>query len=83
MRYNFDKNKWINSRNEPYDYSSIMHYGPRAFSINRQYTILAKNGQNIGQRQGLSASDVKQAKKMYGCAMQRHCVASCMENCLV
>ena len=44
-----------------------MHYGPKAFSRNGQYTMLATNQQSIGQRQGLSASDIKQANILYGC----------------
>ena len=42
-----------------------MHYGPKAFSKNGWDTITAKNGHSIGQKQGLSAIDVAQAKTMY------------------
>jgi hypothetical protein len=48
-----------------YDYGSIMHYGPTAFSRNGQPTIVAKNGAEIGQRRGLSAGDVAAVKAMY------------------
>ena len=51
-----------------YDYDSIMHYGPKAFSRNGLATIVAKNGHSIGQRRGLSAIDVEQAKKLYKCS---------------
>lgn len=68
MRYNFNINNGINSRGIPYDYSSIMHYGPKAFSNNGGYTMLAKAGQLIGQRNGLSKADTQQANIMYGCA---------------
>ena len=52
-------------RSHGYDYESIMHYGPKAFSVNGRATISAKNNARIGQRQGLSAGDVAQAKTMY------------------
>lgn len=51
-----------------YDYGSIMHYGRTAFSKNDKETIRVvpgKQGQ-IGQRNGLSADDVKTIKEMYG-----------------
>ena len=66
MRYNFNTNSATHINDGiGYDYDSIMHYGPKAFSIDGSYTILAKNGQAIGQRQGLSVKDVQQAKQLY------------------
>ncbi len=66
MQYNFNK---ISSSyvydNIGYDYDSIMHYGPKAFSIDGSDTIVANNGQRIGQRQGLSYKDVQQAYQLY------------------
>ena len=65
----------INSREEPYDYGSIMHYGKNTFAKEvSQVTILAKRDPRteltpeIGQRQHLSAGDIRQTSKMYGCA---------------
>ncbi|XP_060806789.1 uncharacterized protein LOC106129860 isoform X1 [Amyelois transitella] len=54
--------------NLPYDYSSILHYPPKAFSRNGQYTILAdKNvGSKLGQRKGLSELDIEKVTMIYG-----------------
>ncbi|MGY8767468.1 MAG: M12 family metallopeptidase [Pirellulales bacterium] len=50
-----------------YDYHSIMHYGPKAFSKNDRPTIVPKQpGVQIGQRLGLSEGDVHAVKIMYG-----------------
>lgn len=48
-----------------YDYDSIMHYGPTAFSINGQPTITTLSGKPIGQRGGLSEGDVATIKAIY------------------
>ena len=48
-----------------YDFGSIMHYPRTAFSRNGQDTIVAVGGQAIGQRTGLSASDVAAVRAMY------------------
>lgn len=48
-----------------YDYASIMHYGSTAFSRNGQPTIIARDGQPIGQRNGLSEGDVAAALRLY------------------
>lgn len=48
-----------------YDYDSIMHYPPLAFSGNGRPTIVAKNGAPIGQRRGLSAGDIAAVKALY------------------
>jgi len=71
-RFNFKKYNWqmINAYGVPYDYESIMHYGGRAFSSNRQLTIetLDPKYQNvIGNRQGISFLDVKLINLMYDC----------------
>lgn len=54
---------------EPYDYGSIMHYGPKAFSKNGLATIVAlKHGGNqMGQRTALSANDIRQINQLYKC----------------
>ena len=49
-----------------YDYNSIMHYPPNAFSKNNpQPTIVPVGGRPIGQRTSLSQGDVASVKKMY------------------
>lgn len=48
-----------------YDFASIMHYGPTAFSANGKPTIVPLKGQSIGQREGLSAGDIAAVKALY------------------
>jgi astacin len=48
-----------------YDFGSIMHYPATAFSKNGEPTIVTKNGQSIGQRNGLSAGDVAAIRSIY------------------
>ncbi|GHF48538.1 hypothetical protein HNQ07_002633 [Deinococcus metalli] len=52
-----------------YDYGSIMHYPPDAFSINGQPTIVPRQalpaGVVMGQRTGLSAGDIAGVRAMY------------------
>ena len=72
----FKRNTYsVDYRGESYDYGSIMHYGPRAFSINRKPTLRVINQSEyerqgrprLGQREGLSKSDVRQLNRMYNC----------------
>lgn len=49
----------------PYNYNSIMHYPATAFSINGKPTIIAKGGEPIGQRQGLSKGDIEAIRTIY------------------
>ncbi|CAD5216825.1 unnamed protein product [Bursaphelenchus okinawaensis] len=62
----------IDQFNEPYDYSSIMHYGPYAFSANGKRTILARrNGANkMGQRVQFSEIDLRKINRLYQCDSQ-------------
>lgn len=48
-----------------------MHYNPKAFSKNGEFTIVPKDltfKDKIGQRRGLSPGDAQRIKNMYGCA---------------
>ena len=49
-----------------YDYGSIMHYGEYAFSKDKDPTIVTPDGQEIGQRDGLSDGDIAAVAEMYG-----------------
>lgn len=59
----------IDHLNEPYDYNSIMHYGPYAFTGNGLKTILAKRpgASRMGQRTGFSDIDLRKIRKLYYC----------------
>ncbi|XP_070501111.1 hatching enzyme 1.2-like [Chironomus tepperi] len=64
--------KKFNDFNTPYDYYSIMHYGPVAFSKNRntKRTIVPKIARYrnvIGQSPRLSLGDIKRINNMYNC----------------
>lgn len=48
-----------------YDYSSIMHYNSRAFSVNGRRTITGPRGVSFGQREALSDSDVRSVSNLY------------------
>ncbi|XP_072161589.1 hatching enzyme 1.2 isoform X1 [Bemisia tabaci] len=54
-----------------YDYASIMHYSPVAFTTNGEETIVPlkrdQKAQAMGQRQKLSAEDILKVQKMYSC----------------
>uniref|UniRef100_A0A1L8DQ68 Metalloendopeptidase n=1 Tax=Nyssomyia neivai TaxID=330878 RepID=A0A1L8DQ68_9DIPT len=52
----------------PYDYDSVMHYGPTAFSINGEDTIVARQeGAVFGQRNSMSLVDIRRLNRMYNC----------------
>ncbi|XP_075315903.1 low choriolytic enzyme, partial [Odontesthes bonariensis] len=56
------------SLNLPYDFGSIMHYGPAYFSIDGSKTLEPKeSGVEIGQRTRLSPLDIKKLNKLYKC----------------
>jgi hypothetical protein len=67
MTHNFNKYASVTTQGTKYDYGSLMHYKSGAFSKSGTQTILAKNGAAIGQRNGLSATDVKEINMLYHC----------------
>lgn len=65
-KYNFDQQLSAGKDFGDYDYQSIMHYGPMAFSKNGEKTIIPLvDGVEIGQRNHLSEKDILAIKAMY------------------
>lgn len=68
---NFEKmsEEEISSYGVSYDYESVLHYSPYAFSMNDRQTIeaLGDNSLNdkMGQRDGFSKGDIKKVNAMY------------------
>jgi len=61
--------------NTPYDFGSIMHQGPTAYSKTgpTQRLITMKSrvaGKTFGQSDGLSNDDIKRINRMYECKRQ-------------
>ncbi len=69
-----------------YDFGSIMHYGPTAFSKNGQATIVSKiSGKTFGQRTALSAGDKAGVNALYpngGCNTGGSTTSSVKEDCI-
>jgi hypothetical protein len=64
--HNFDKHVIDGRDLGNYDYCSIMHYPPKAFSRNNEDTIVTKPpGLPIGQREGLSSGDLAAIRDLY------------------
>lgn len=59
----------VDDLNTAYDYASVMHYSPTAFSKNGSPTITPKvMGVEIGQRRGFSEMDIYKINKLYNCS---------------
>lgn len=73
---NFKKNldSEVTDLNYPYDYDSIMHYGPFEGSKNdeRVITALKPGASNMGQRTGLSPTDIFKMNTLYDCPPNYH-----------
>eukprot|EP00933_Yihiella_yeosuensis_P039299 TRINITY_DN3327_c3_g1_i1.p1 TRINITY_DN3327_c3_g1~~TRINITY_DN3327_c3_g1_i1.p1 ORF type:complete len:405 (-),score=82.86 TRINITY_DN3327_c3_g1_i1:287-1501(-) len=69
--YSAFRTQFLAATSDPYDYSSLMHYGPDAFSEEgKGYAITGKDGKiprGMGQRAGFSRQDWAQINKMYSC----------------
>jgi hypothetical protein len=66
MEHNFDQHVTDGDDIGDYDYGSIMHYPPTAFSATGDPTIVAlRDGQEMGQRNGLSDADVAAVATLY------------------
>ena len=65
QKHNFDKHILDGTDLGKYDFGSIMHYPATAFSKNGLPTIVTKDDQPIGQRDGLSTGDVEAVKMLY------------------
>ena len=63
--HNFDKHESDATMIGDYDFSSIMHYSGKAFSVNGKDTIVTKDDESIGQRKGLSKGDIKAVREIY------------------
>lgn len=70
----FGKNDELKSFGQPYDYGSIMHYGPKYFAKNRKvYTIRARDPSiHIGQRDELSEFDIRKLNILYNCDQSKY-----------
>lgn len=69
FRHNFDQHIQDGIDIQAYDYGSIMHYPPQAFSVTQQPTIKPKNplppNVVMGQRISLSPGDIAAVEKIY------------------
>lgn len=71
--YNFDKydDSFISDLNTPYDYESVMHYGPYSFNKNSSVpsitTKIPEFNNVIGQSQDMSKIDLERLNRMYRC----------------
>ncbi|KAG9328934.1 hypothetical protein JZ751_009195 [Albula glossodonta] len=74
FEHNFGKydDSFITDQNTPYDYESIMHYGPYSFNKDPRYpTITAKDPELtsvLGQYNDFSSLDLLRLNRMYNCS---------------
>ncbi|XP_072552084.1 meprin A subunit alpha-like [Salminus brasiliensis] len=74
MEHNFNKydDSFITDQNTPYDYESIMHYGPYSFNADPRYpTMTAKDPELtkvLGQYNDFSSLDLLRLNRMYNCS---------------
>ncbi|KAJ7346012.1 hypothetical protein JRQ81_001962, partial [Phrynocephalus forsythii] len=74
QEHNFQKQgiKAVTDLNTPYDYESIMHYGPFSFGKNSSLatitTSMPEFNNIIGQRLDFSSTDLERLNQMYNCS---------------
>ncbi|XP_014103289.2 seminal metalloprotease 1 [Bactrocera oleae] len=69
-KYNED---FVDDFDEEYDYGSVLHYSAYAFSANGEMTIVPLREEEagvMGQRRGLSQSDINKLNTMYRCPLK-------------
>lgn len=70
--HNFNKysHREIDPLKIPYDFDSIMHYGPKSFSRNGLDTIrsILNKSRSLGQRDGMTAFDIHEINALYDCS---------------
>ena len=68
-KYDFE---FVSPMDVPYDYESVMHYGPTGFVIDENGTSIDPKipyfNDVIGQRKDFSRNDVAKINRMYRCA---------------
>ncbi|XP_051879393.1 meprin A subunit beta-like [Pristis pectinata] len=82
QEHNFDKydDKLSITQNIPYDYTSVMHYGSRAFTKGSEPTIVTKIAEFsnvIGQHIELSDYDLQKVNRLYNCTTSLSFLDSC------
>jgi len=68
--------RWVDDYGVPYDYSSIMHYGQTAFTMDGEPTMITRDPSwqfRIGSAKELSFGDIKTVNLMYKCAEKNKC----------
>jgi hypothetical protein len=71
MEHNFNKydNSFVDTKNTPYDYESVMHYEKDAFTSNGLPTIEPMEPNvEIGQRIWMSSLDIEEVRLVYNCS---------------
>jgi len=70
----------------PYDFCSIMHYGPKYFSLRKKFSMLARDQDyqwTMGSAQNLSFGDAKIVNLMYNCNKGCSKTIDCKDPCYI
>ncbi|CAF3392497.1 unnamed protein product, partial [Rotaria sp. Silwood2] len=71
LAFNFEKydSSTVNTLNNPYDYASVMHYEPDAFTLNGFPTIESlQPNVTFEQRYNISTIDILEVRLFYNCS---------------